>query len=184
MINLRKITLFSLIRITILPLIMTSGSYSQSVMADAGSVQIQVSGVIVDAGCDISTNSTNAVVLGDFQASTFNVVGTTTQPKPLSISLTNCSSNIKGSSVYFSGTADVNDKSLLALSTTGTPAKGVAVQLLDSNNAVVAINTTSNVYTLKAGDNNLQFSLRYKSTLATVTAGDANAVLYFDMNYQ
>ncbi len=172
------------IRALIFPLITMGSCYSTFAISDTGSIQLQVSGTIIDTGCDISANSTNSVELGDFQSSIFTKTGTTTPSHQLEINLTHCTSNTKGSSVYFSGTADYNSNSLLAISTTGTQAKGVGVQILDSTNNPIAINTASSVYPLKAGDNTLLFYLRYKSSMSTVTAGDANAVLYFDMTYQ
>ena len=64
-------------------------------------------------------------------------------------------------------------------------ATGIGVQILDANQNPISINNSdSDVYPLVEGDNTLDFYLRYKSTKTDVTAGDATAVMYFDMNYQ
>ncbi|MCW4712680.1 hypothetical protein M8B99_10545 [Enterobacter hormaechei subsp. hoffmannii] len=56
---------------------------------------------------------------------------------------------------------------------------------LPATRASVPINNTeSPLYPLLPGDNTLTFFLRYKSTLPTVTTGNATAVMYFDLLYQ
>lgn len=158
--------------------------FSNSVHAEPGIGQLELTGTIIDVGCDVSTSASQSINLGSFEAGMFSSSGTVTNKQTFNIVLKECSSNIKGSAVSFSGTSDANDATLLALTNSGTQAKGVAIQLLDNTDSPIAINSTTSVYPLNAGDNSLQFGLRYKSTLASVVAGDANAVLYFDMNYQ
>lgn len=150
-----------------------------------GTLQVNMSGTIVTSSCDVSTSSaTQSIYLGAIQAGDFSSKGTTSPSKLFTIELTGCSESITGASVTFSGTADSKNSKLLALTNTGTQANGVAVQLLDATNTVIPINTTTASYFVSPNSNTLTFSLRYKSTLATVTPGDANAVLYFDMSYQ
>jgi type 1 fimbria pilin len=90
--------------------------------------------------------------------------------------------------VIFSGTADATNPALLALSDTsggGEMATGVAVEILDGNRQLMPINATDTaLLPLQAGDNTLPFFLRFKSTSDTVTAGNATAVMYFDLQYQ
>lgn len=152
---------------------------------------LKFTGTIVGSSCDIDTSSTNQdVTIGQFSPADFPSVGTTTAAVKFNIKLKDCSESITGSKILFSGTSDNSDTSLLALSDTGKGsegkmATGIGVQILDANQSPISINNTdSDVYPLISGDNTLVFYLRYKSTKADVTAGDATAVMYFDMNYQ
>lgn len=114
-------------------------------------------------------------------------MGSVSQARQFSISLNDCPEIISGTKVYFSGTPDVNNTDLLSLSDTGGGgmASGVGVEILDSNQLIIPINNTdSQVYPLSAGNNTLGFSLRYKATNIPVTAGNATAVMYFDLTYQ
>jgi len=57
--------------------------------------------------------------------------------------------------------------------------------VLDANSNPLSINTVSSgLYALTTGENTLTFYLRYKSTLPTLTAGNAAAIMYFDLQYQ
>lgn len=152
---------------------------------------LKFTGTIVASSCDVDTSSANQdVTIGQFSPADFPTVGTTTAAAKFNIKLKDCSAGITGSKVLFSGTSDSSDPTLLALSNTGKGtegkmATGIGVQILDANQNPVSINNTdSNVYPLVEGNNVLDFYLRYKSTKTDVTAGDATAVMYFDMKYQ
>ncbi|WP_044611878.1 fimbrial protein [[Enterobacter] lignolyticus] len=159
--------------------------------ADDGSYNLKLTGTIVAETCNVDASSeTQTVRLGQFSTADFPTVGSTSRSAPLPITLTGCTQNITGGQVWFTGTADSDDPSLLALSDTGMGADaqmatGVAVQILDGSQSPVSINNThSAVYPLHAGDNVLTFNLRYMSTKSQVTAGNATAVMYFDLQYQ
>jgi type 1 fimbria pilin len=152
---------------------------------------LKFTGTIVATPCDVDTSSTNQdVTIGQFSPADFPSVGTTTAAVKFNIKLKDCNKSITGSKVLFSGTSDNSDPTLLALSNTGKGtegkmATGIGVQILDANQNPISINNSdSDVYPLIEGDNILNFFLRYKSTKTDVTAGDATAVMYFDMNYQ
>jgi type 1 fimbria pilin len=150
---------------------------------------VNISGNILAASCDVDQASDmQQIYIGDFSASMFSAPGDLSTSKPFNISITGCTSNITGGKVMFSGDADNDNPSLLALSDTtgsGQLAKGVGVEIIDEKQNPVAINNEDSViYSLKSGDNTLNFYLRYKSTLPVVTAGRASAVMYFDMKYQ
>jgi len=161
------------------------------VKADDTSFNVQFIGTIVGESCNVDTNSAKQTIdLGEFTTEEFPRVGATTPEKQFAITLKNCTRAIGGTTVWFTGDADANDPTLLALSDTGKGtqhmmATGLAVELLDSARASVPINNTeSPLYPLLPGDNTLTFFLRYKSTLPTVTTGNATAVMYFDLLYQ
>ena len=61
-------------------------------------------------------------------------------------------------------------------------ATGIAVQILDALSK--KSRSIRQLTPLKAGDNTLKYQLRYKSTKAGATGGNATAVLYFDLVYQ
>lgn len=97
---------------------------------------------------------------------------------------------ITGTKIWFTGTADSDDPSLLALTDTGMGnenmlASGIGVELLDEDQDDVSMNNSESViYPLKAGRNTLSFYIRYKSTRPVVTSGNATAVMYFDLQYE
>ncbi|MFK3660748.1 fimbrial protein [Scandinavium sp. NPDC088450] len=156
---------------------------------DTDIANLVISGTILPQTCDVESGSQNqTVTIGDFAAKDFPSVGSVTTAKDFPINLTGCTAGIEGAKITFTGTADTTDPTLLALSDTegnGTLATGIGVQIIDANQQPISINNAdSTVYPLTEGDNQLNFALRYKSTAATVTSGDATAVMYFDLSYQ
>lgn len=150
---------------------------------------LQLSGTIVSPSCVVSVISQNQTVpIGDFSVSDFKSVGSVSALKEFTINITGCSSSVTGAKVTISGEADPTNSSLLALSDTGGGggmATGVGVDILDSGLMSIPINTTDRIeYPLHAGSNTMNFALRYKATVVPVTAGNASAVLYFDLTYQ
>ncbi|HIB9317390.1 TPA: fimbrial protein, partial [Escherichia coli] len=106
----------------------------------------------------------------------------------LNIDITGCAAGITGADVLFSGEADTLAPTLLKLTDTGGSggmATGIAVQILDAQSQQeIPLNQVQPLTPLKAGDNTLKYQLRYKSTKAGATGGNATAVLYFDLVYQ
>lgn len=149
---------------------------------------LEFSGTIVAESCNVDNDSKNQnKYLGQFYASDFPSAGAVTQAVPFDIKLTNCTDNITGTRVTFSGAGASGNRSLLALTGEGTSgvASGLGVEVLDKNMNTIPINTTTEKYPLVPGDSNvLTFNLRYKSTGAVVTEGHAAATLFFDMRYQ
>lgn len=157
--------------------------------ADTTSYNVKFTGTIISETCDVDVSSKNqSINIGTFSTSDFPTVGSTTIFKPVDISLQNCTQGISGAKVFFTGTQDSDNPDLLALEDTdgtGQMASGVGVEILDVNQKTVPINNTdSDLYALTKGTNTLAFYLRYKSTQATVKAGNATAVMYFDLQYQ
>ncbi len=151
--------------------------------------QVNVTGTITAASCNVEPDSKNqSVYIGEFSASSFAAVGDTSTPAKFDIKMNGCNNSIHGATIKFSGDADSNNSSLLALTGAragGNVATGVAVEVLDANSNPLSINTVSSgLYALTTGENTLTFYLRYKSTLPTLTAGNAAAIMYFDLQYQ
>lgn len=64
-------------------------------------------------------------------------------------------------------------------------ASGVGVEILDSAMNPVDLNKSLSIGTLKTGaTNTLNYSLRYKATEIPVKAGNASAIMYFDVSYK
>ena len=124
----------------------------------------------------------------DFNISDFQAANTVSTAADLNIDITGCAAGITGADVLFSGEADTLAPTLLKLTDTGGSggmATGIAVQILDAQSQQeIPLNQVQPLTPLKAGDNTLKYQLRYKSTKAGATGGNATAVLYFDLVYQ
>ena len=149
---------------------------------------LEFTGTIVAQTCDVEISSVSqSIDLGQFSVEDFPAIGTWTKAKPFNINLKNCSRGITGTKIWFTGTADSDDPSLLALTDTGMGnenmlASGVGVEINNDDGDEISINNSNSaVYSLKAGRNTLSFYIRYKSTRPVVTSGNATAVMYFDL---
>ncbi|MGR7122255.1 fimbrial protein [Klebsiella aerogenes] len=152
-----------------------------------GSVcNLKIHGVITATSCDVESSSAfQTVNLGNVSIGAFKNTGDVSNPETFHIRLTGCSANISGGAVTFQGTADAINSDLLQLTPGSGVASGVGVQILDGvTNMPVALGTPVATQPLVAGNNDLVYSLRYKSTQTPVVAGTANAVMYFDISYQ
>ncbi|WP_316546485.1 fimbrial protein BcfE [Klebsiella oxytoca] len=152
---------------------------------------MEFTGTIVAQTCDVEISSVSqSIDLGQFSVEDFPAIGTWTKAKPFNINLKNCSRGITGTKIWFTGTADSDDPSLLALTDTGMGnenmlASGVGVEINNDDGDEISINNSNSaVYSLKAGRNTLSFYIRYKSTRPVVTSGNATAVMYFDLQYE
>ena len=159
---------------------------SLAAMAHDGTVNI--TGSIYASSCDVDSNSqTKNIRIGDFAANSFSSVGDVQGNALLSITLNNCTAEIAGGAITFSGDADTDNTTLLALSDTsggGNMASGVGVEVLDKDGGQIPLNSQSKPFALSEGDNTLTFYLRYMATKIPVTAGNASSVMYFDLSYQ
>lgn len=155
--------------------------------AQADPYNLQMTGTILSRTCEVKSK-TQTVDIGQFAASDFIATGSTSKAKAFDITLTGCGSAATGAQLSFTGTSDSVNPSLLALSdvdAAGGMASGIGVEILDSAQQTLAINSASPpTYDVVPGDNTLSFYLRYKSTQDVVSAGNATAVMYFDLQYQ
>jgi type 1 fimbria pilin len=90
--------------------------------------------------------------------------------------------------VSFSGKTDSDNPTLLAITDTGKGkllATGLGIELLDNSFKILPFDSVKPlIYELDGETNTLSFLMRYKSTKAVVTPGEASAVMYFDLTYQ
>lgn len=152
---------------------------------------VHFTGEFVTAGCVVSTDTANQTVeLGQYTTNSITTDAQMTTAVPFNIKLVNCDTTVADeASIAFNGVLDTNDPTLLAVNSGGsnaTSATGVGIELLDSKSEVLTPDGTtfSTVQTLINGSNTLPFFARYKSTSATVTAGQADADATFVIKYQ
>lgn len=163
---------------------MTAVLSVSSVFAAGG--QVNFTGEIIDAGCDIVNTPSNPlnVNMGSVATTEFTGAGSTAAATKFVLQLKNCPATVTSASVKFDGTNVNGDTSVLALTPQSGVATGVGIQLSDSANAVVPLFTASQAYALTpVQDNNLEFVARYIATSSTVTAGPANASANFSVTY-
>ncbi|MGL5603164.1 MAG: fimbrial protein [Silvania sp.] len=161
-------------------------SVSTAFAQDAG--QVNFTGEIIDAGCEIANTPAAPldVTLGQVQRTAFNGAGSTAAPTSFKLVLKNCPETVHNAMVKFDGANVDGDTSVLALTGAGTTgvATGVGVQLSDDANTVLPLFTASKAYPLTdTQDNELTFVARYVATAATVGVGLANATANFSVTY-
>lgn len=163
---------------------------STAAFAADGTINFQ--GNIIDSACTVDLDGNGAttmdVLMGDVNKTAFSGVGSTAggsaSATKFNISLKNCPETVTTATVKFDGTAYAGDNTVLALTQETGVATGVGIQLSDAS-GILPLFTASAPYTLTSGDttNVLDFYARYIQKAATVTAGPANSVATFTVNY-
>lgn len=153
----------------------------------AGGV-VHFKGTITDASCNIDAGSKGQDVdLGTWDKSYFNASGTETTKTAFHIKVTDCPGSVKQVSVLFDGQKDPQMPELLAVTSGG--ATGVGIKLYeDDQTSKITLGTASKKQNVIVGSQNngsadLKFYADYMSTVAAVTAGQANGVADFNMIY-
>lgn len=140
---------------------------------------------ITNVSCSIKNNkSTHDIHLGDWYDTQFNNIGDTSTSADIPITLT-CAAgtNIKTTVTSSAGYVDINTGKL-ALSGTDT-ATGVAIQLLDKNNAPIKLNTKNSLQNnIPSGDYMFNWKARYIKTADKITPGSANASATVNIRYE
>jgi major type 1 subunit fimbrin (pilin) len=157
-----------------------------SVSAQAYDGTVNFQGEIVDSACtvDIGAGNTMTVDMGKVNKSAFTGAGSTASATKFTLKLKDCPETITSATVKFDGTAYSGDDSVLALTQETGVATGVGIQLSDRTQSVLPLFTASSSYPLAAKtENTLDFYARYIAMADTVTAGPANSVATFTMNY-
>jgi len=153
-------------------------------MAAAG--QVNFTGEIIDAGCDVVNTVSNplTVDLGRVAKSEFVTTGDTAAATSFKIKLTNCPATVSTASIKFDGTALNGDNSVLQLTQDAGVATGVGIQLSDAT-GILPLAQASQAYSLQTGSamNELPFTARYKSVAAIVNPGPANSTANFSVSY-
>lgn len=168
------------------PLILIAGLGGLSpAWADLGVVNLYMRATLVSNACSVSTDSINKTVnLGVW--ATKQLVETPA-PVPLvrfTINLEDCGLGASGVKLSWNGTAHASNNELFAL-TSGSTATNVGVELLDWSRKRVAPGYTTPAYglTANASSVSIPFYARYMRAGGAVTAGTANSMATFTLDY-
>ena len=152
-------------------------------LAAAHDVTVNITGQAVNASCDVASASQNQTIdLGDTSPADFPQAGSVTPPKSFTVQLQNCSGESAVVTSFTGSQQDGVNPALLALSG-GTPATGLAIQVLTSSGTALDIRNPD-TETVTGTSPVLTYQLQYRSTKDVVTAGDAGGVLYLSFSYQ
>lgn len=167
--------------------------FSANVLAAAppgsqGNGQIAFTGSVLKAPCGLAPGvdgDNQSIALGQTSDAQLRTVGYAT-PTEFKIKLIGCTfdESLEKDTVVnvrFDGASVGGANGFLGV--TGD-AKGLAIRLLDSGNKPVKVGTKSQDYTLRSGDNALQFSAQVVALQGeTVVAGDYDALTLFSLTY-
>ncbi|MEQ4531277.1 MAG: fimbrial protein [Mixta sp.] len=156
---------------------------SASTLAYDGTVNFN--GEIIDNTCTVSmSNGSNSLVvpMGSVNKSSFTGKGSIASTTQFVLTLKDCPAI--NARVKFDGPTYEGDEAVLALNPGAGVATGVGIQLYDQNMTALPLFNPSSPYALEEGvDNDLKFYASYIAMASSVTAGPANAVATFTMNY-
>lgn len=148
---------------------------------------VNFSGEILDSACTVDVASQNqSVELGKYNKTEFTAPGSKTAAKDFNIVLKDCPETVESATVRFDGTPEATNTSLLAIdSSVAGAATGVAINLMTADKVDLPLHGENGYsYALSSTeDNTLKFYAQYQSTAAAVTAGPANSVANFSVNY-
>ncbi|MGL4859506.1 MAG: fimbrial protein, partial [Enterobacteriaceae bacterium] len=120
-------------------------------------------------------------------AKQLNSIGAVTPVVPFNLVLSPCGKTATAVKVGFSGQADSDNSTLLKLDSSATAA-GMAIQILDSHQTPLPLNSPSsglNWTTLSPGQSNiLSFYARLMATRVPVTAGHIRGTALFVLEFQ
>ncbi|MGX5011155.1 fimbrial protein [Enterobacter asburiae] len=167
-------------------LVLSAVSFGVINAAQAADGTINFTGTIQDAACTIDS-SLKSVPMGIVIKSALATAGTVAAPTKFSIVLKDCPSTVKGAQVTFDGTADANNKNLLALTGGAGAATGLGLALYEADGSTaIPVSVASKNVTLDttaSNVNTLTYIAKYMATGATVVAGKANATTDFTIIY-
>lgn len=146
---------------------------------------LNFSGKITQAGCTISSSSDLTVALGDWFATDFSGVGSTTAKQAVPVTL-DCAAGAKITATIQADTDDPQSGTINVTSSgSGTAASGVGVQLVNASSVPLVLNS-SFVVTDSAPDGaySLGWYARYIQTGSEIAGGPANALAVLTLSYQ
>lgn len=147
---------------------------------------VNISGIIQDNTCELAPDSQNKTVsMGAVAGAQFSQVGDFTPAKNFTLNLQNCGPAASEATVTFSGSQDAQNPELFALEAATDAANGLALGVYDSKGQPIAPGGTSEGVPLEPGQSSVEmaFSARYVAVQDSVTAGSANVLVTFVVNY-
>lgn len=152
-------------------------------VANAADGSVNFSGEILATACNVTNGPGKAISvnLGKVAATSLNTVGAKSSSVPFDIKLDACPAQT--ANVRFDGTADANQKDLLALDASSA-AKGVGIEIDSETGKIIPLYSPSDDITLTAGSNTLHYLARYVATSLKVTPGVVTAASQFTIIYK
>ena len=156
---------------------------------DLGEIFVPANGItIVTPTCEVDSGSRNILVqLGKVAHKNFTGVGSTAGSRQFSIQL-NCSAGVAAANtvhIRMDATPDPSgQQGVLQLASGTNAATGVGIQVLDSTSVGVKFGEDALVGPSKDGSYILPYTARYFQTAPNVTAGVANGMATFNLNYK
>lgn len=151
---------------------------------------ITVTGNVKDNACAVAVGSENFTVnlTNNNAAKQFPQIGSTTSLIPFNITLSPCGGAATAVKVGFVGVSDGANSGLLKLDNLAGTAKGIGIQILDSNRVHIPLNAASpnlNWVIIKPNQANLlNFYARLMATSMPVSAGSITATATFTLEFQ
>lgn len=152
--------------------------------ADLGVTNLYMRATLIHPACALSTESMNKTVnLGTWSGKQFVETPAVLPLTRFTINLEDCGPT-PGVKVSWNGTPDASNSGLFAL-TAGSTATNVGVELLDWNQNRIPPGYTTPVYAFKvnAPSVSIPFYVRYVRSGGAVTAGTANSMATFTLDY-
>lgn len=149
--------------------------------------KVYFKGEIVNAACAVDSESINQTVpMGQVKATIFKAAGDTSDAQNFSIRLNNCDTSVsKNAAFSFLGTT-TGDAEILSISgTTAGGARNVGISIYDVKGEKIKVDGSAfgAKIALIEGNNVIPLKARYVATAANVTAGQADAVASFNIQY-
>lgn len=149
---------------------------------------LNFSGSVVTTACALSSSSaTQSINMGQIGTPNLTAAGTTLSTgKEFTIELTGCDTSVyKNVAITFSGVADANDPTALAVGVAGDSsyATNLGIRFFNASGTQVKLNEASTATTLTNGSNILTFTAKFHTEKGSVTAGDASAVATYTLTY-
>lgn len=161
---------------------------AQSVFAADGTITIN--GKITDTTCTVAVNGSanGTVTLPTVSFTTLATTGSTAGTTPFGIDLTNCSGTTVGNAYAYFEAGSMVDTATGHLNTTG--GTNTQIQLLDKNNAVIAVGSAAQMTSpvsedISSGLATLNYSARYYAPGAnnSVAAGNVSTQVNYTIIY-
>lgn len=148
---------------------------------------INFTGEIVDTTCKVvAGDEAQDVPLGTYSVGTFSQPGDVSAATKFSIGLEECTPGASYT-LRFDGLQVPTEANLLAVSsTTGTPAGGVGIEIIDLSEKSIPLGAANEAWLNADDEGKATFNLqaRYRSFASTVTPGEANANVNFTIEYK
>ncbi|CAI1604115.1 S-fimbrillin [Serratia quinivorans] len=147
---------------------------------------INFTGEVVTAPCVVATDSINQHInMGQVKTSALVKKGSKSRPTPFQINLEECdTTTLKTANVTFAGVSDSLDKTVLSITPDAGSARNVGIEISTGEGTKVPLNTPSSDFALKAGQNIMRFQSAYIATADFATAGHANGIADFTVDYK